>query len=158
MPIEWIGIDHIQLAAPVGCEPAAREFFGGLLEMAEVPKPADLAARGGVWFQVGEQQLHVGVEEPFSPAHKAHPALRVAPAELELLAERLLAAGFPVIWDDALPDADRFHVHDPWGNRLELLSRLDSEPSGGRARKASIGNDRRLDDRMSLFGDVSDRR
>ena len=69
------GIDHVQVAAPPGCEPAARGFYGGLLELAEVDKPPALAARGGCWFAVGGQQLHVGVAQPFTPSAKAHPAL-----------------------------------------------------------------------------------
>ena len=68
------GIDHVQVAAPPGCEPAARSLYGGLLELAEVDKPPALAARGGCWFAVGGQQLHVGVAQPFTPSAKAHPA------------------------------------------------------------------------------------
>jgi catechol 2,3-dioxygenase-like lactoylglutathione lyase family enzyme len=117
------GIDHVQVAAPPGCEEGARAFYGGLLGLAEVAKPEALAARGGCWFAAGEQQLHVGVAEPFAPAAKAHPALRVTSREaLHRLAERLAAAGHAVTWDDALPGAERFHVADPFGNRLELLA------------------------------------
>ena len=90
------GIDHVQVAAPPGCEPAARSFYGGLLELAEVDKPEVLAARGGCWFAVGGQQLHVGVAQPFTPSAKAHPALHVDDrAALETLAARLQAGGFP---------------------------------------------------------------
>ncbi len=116
------GLDHVQLAAPRGCEKEARWFFGELLELAEVEKPESLRARGGVWFQAGKQQLHVGVEEPFAPARKAHPALRVRPDALDALAARLEAAGARVLWDDALNDARRFYSEDPWGNRIELLA------------------------------------
>lgn len=115
------GIDHVQLAAPPGCEEATRWFFGELLGLAEVDKPAALQARGGVWFQAGSQQLHVGVEDPFAPARKAHPALRVHPDALDLLAARLDAAGVEVVWD-ALQGFRRFYVADPWGNRIELLA------------------------------------
>jgi catechol 2,3-dioxygenase-like lactoylglutathione lyase family enzyme len=117
-----LGIDHCQLAAPAGCEPEARRFFGELLGLSELEKPAALAERGGVWFAAGAQQLHVGVDREFSPAVKAHPALRVRPGELETLAERLLAAGAEVLWDQDLPGADRFYTTDPWGNRLELIA------------------------------------
>lgn len=117
-----VGIDHVQVAAPKGCEDQARRFYGELLGLPEIPKPAALAARGGVWFQVGDQQLHVGVEEPFAPAGKAHPALRVTPAGLDVLAGRLAAAGAPLTWDEALPGARRCYTADPWGNRLELLA------------------------------------
>ncbi len=122
------GIDHVQVAAPPGCERQARAFYGGLLGMAELEKPAALAARGGCWFAAGGQQLHVGVAEPFTPAAKAHPALRVQPAaELHALAERLAAAGHAVSWDGALPGVERFYVADPFGNRLELVG---GQPSG----------------------------
>jgi catechol 2,3-dioxygenase-like lactoylglutathione lyase family enzyme len=117
------GIDHVQVAAPPGCEPAARAFYGGLLELAEVNKPEALAARGGCWFAVGGQQLHVGVAQPFTPSARAHPALHVDDrAALETLAARLQAGGFTVEWDDVIPGTARFYVHDPFGNRLELVA------------------------------------
>ncbi len=115
-------LDHVQIAAPPGCEEEARRFFGGLLGLAEIEKPAALQGRGGAWFALGEQQLHVGVEEPFEPARKAHPALRVPPSHLDRLAERLAAAGVAVEWDGSLPGERRFYTEDPWGNRLELLA------------------------------------
>jgi catechol 2,3-dioxygenase-like lactoylglutathione lyase family enzyme len=116
------GIDHVQIAAPPGAEPAAREFFGGLLGLEEVEKPASLRGRGGAWFQLGAQQLHVGIEGDFAPARKAHPALRVAAGELDGLATRLEAAGVPITWDHALLPVRRFYAEDPWGNRLELIA------------------------------------
>jgi catechol 2,3-dioxygenase-like lactoylglutathione lyase family enzyme len=120
LPVE--GVDHVQLAAPPNCEAEARRFFGELLGLPEIEKPAPLRARGGAWFEVGAQQLHIGVEEPFAPARKAHPALRVRPDDLDDLAARLAAAGAPVTWDSALRGARRFYTEDPWGNRLELLA------------------------------------
>jgi len=92
-----------------------------VLGLPEIAKPAPLQARGGAWFSLGAQQLHVGVQEPFSAATKAHPALRVAPGRLDVLAERLAKAGASVAWDYALPGERRFYTHDPWGNRIELL-------------------------------------
>lgn len=115
------GLDHVQLAAPPGCEPAARRFYGELIGLAEIAKPEPLRARGGVWFALGAQQLHVGVEEPFAPARKAHPALWVTAGTLDALAERLAAAGADVAWDDVLPGVRRLFTSDPWGNRVELL-------------------------------------
>jgi catechol 2,3-dioxygenase-like lactoylglutathione lyase family enzyme len=112
------GIDHVQVAAPRGCEPEARAFYGSLLGLEELPKPEPLAARGGCWFRAGTQELHVGVEEPFAPARKAHPGLVVD--DLDGLAERLAAEGIAVEWDDAIPGARRLHTSDPFGNRLEL--------------------------------------
>ena len=103
------------MAAPPGCEAEAREFYGGLLGLVEVAKPEPLQARGGVWFE----QLHVGVEQDFAPARKAHPALRVD--DIDAVADRLAAAGRRVDWDDALPGVRRFYTADPWGNRVELL-------------------------------------
>jgi catechol 2,3-dioxygenase-like lactoylglutathione lyase family enzyme len=115
-------LNHLQIAAPSGCEEAARHYFGELLGLTELEKPEPLRGRGGAWFALGDQQLHVGVEEDFHPARKAHPALRLEPAELDPLAARLAAAGFPVTWDDALPGERRFYSEDPWGNRIELLA------------------------------------
>lgn len=118
-----LGIAHVQLAAPAGCEEDARRFFGDLLGMAEIEKPAALAARGGAWFRCGEQELHVGVESDFAPARKAHPALSVASAdELDRLAAALEAAGHEVNWDDAIAGVRRFYTADPWGNRIELMA------------------------------------
>lgn len=121
MGVDLLGIDHVQIAAPAGSEDAARRFFGGLLGLPEIEKPAELRARGGAWFSLGAQQLHVGIEEPFSPAVKAHPALRVERGRLDALAERLSGAGAVVTWDQALPGVRRFYTADPWGNRIELL-------------------------------------
>ena len=120
------GIDHVQVAAPRGCEREARAFYGGLLGLPEIEKPGSLARRGGVWFTVGGEQLHVGVEAEFSPARKAHPAFRVATSgRLDEVAARLVAAGSAVRWDDGLPGFARFYVDDPWGNRIELLAPLE---------------------------------
>jgi catechol 2,3-dioxygenase-like lactoylglutathione lyase family enzyme len=112
------GIDHVQIAAPKGCEPAARNFFGHLLGLEEIEKPEPLRSRGGCWFKAGSRQLHVGVEEEFRPARKAHPALAVA--DINTLFGRLTGAGVRCVWDDARDGARRFYANDPWGNRLEL--------------------------------------
>jgi len=112
------GIDHVQVAAPTGCEDDARAFYGGLLGLEEIQKPAALAARGGCWFRAGAQELHVGVEERFAPARKAHPGL--VDDDLAGLADRLRGAGHGVTFDDAIPGVERIHVADPFGNRLEI--------------------------------------
>lgn len=117
-----VSLDHVQLAAPSGCEDQARRFFSGVLGLSEIEKPSLLSGRGGVWFALGSHQLHIGVQEPFSPARKAHPALRVTPGQLDEMAARLVRAGAPVAWDEALPRYRRFYTEDPWGNRIELLS------------------------------------
>ena len=106
----------------MGCEPEARRFFGELLGLTELEKPEPLRARGGVWFAVGAQQLHVGVEDPFAPARKAHPAFRVDEQDLDRLATKLVEAGERVEWDDSLPGVRRFYTLDPWGNRIEFLA------------------------------------
>ena len=118
-----VDLDHVQLAAPPGCEADARRFFGGLLGLQEVEKPEALRARGGVWFAVGDQQLHIGVADPFTPAQKAHPAFRLDLDDLDRVAETLAAAGEKVDWDESVPSMKRFHTADPWGNRIEFLAR-----------------------------------
>ncbi len=115
-------LDHVQIAAPPSCEPAARHFFGDLLGLEELPKPSSLSARGGCWFSLGTRQLHIGVDADFRPAGKTHVALRVDPAELDALSARLSAAGFPITWDTDLPGERRFYSTDPWGNRIEFLA------------------------------------
>ncbi|MDX6437947.1 MAG: hypothetical protein QOF45_530 [Gaiellaceae bacterium] len=115
-----LAIDHIQLAAPPGCEEAARRFFGELLGLEEIPKPEAIRARGGVWFRVGAHELHIGVEADFTPARKAHPAFRTD--DYDELRERLQAGGVEVADDDAIPGVRRCFVADPWGNRIELIS------------------------------------
>jgi catechol 2,3-dioxygenase-like lactoylglutathione lyase family enzyme len=115
-------IDHVQVAAPPGCEPDARAFYGGVLDLEEIEKPARLRARGGVWFRLGDgQELHVGVDAGFTPARKAHPAFVVD--DLDAVAARL----GDVTWDDELPGVRRFYASDPFGNRLEFVA---SEPPG----------------------------
>jgi catechol 2,3-dioxygenase-like lactoylglutathione lyase family enzyme len=125
-PISFAGIDHVQLAAPPGCEAEARRFFVELLGLRELPKPAALAVRGGLWFQCGAQQLHVGIERNFLPAKKAHPALRLADEpSLTRLKMRLQAAGVTTRDDGEMEDAARFFAEDPWGNRLEFVAAVD---------------------------------
>ena len=113
-----IGLDHVQVAAPHGCEAEARAFYGGLLGLEELEKPEPLRARGGCWFRAGTAELHIGVEEPFAPARKAHPGLVVD--DLAALAERLRAQGIEVAPDETIPGVERAYVADPFGNRLEL--------------------------------------
>jgi catechol 2,3-dioxygenase-like lactoylglutathione lyase family enzyme len=113
------GLDHVQLAMPRGQEELARSFYGGLLGMTELPKPPVLAARGGCWFASGAAVLHLGVEEPFAPARKAHPALLTD--DLDGLAAALAAAGHAcVAADGEIPGVRRFHTRDPFGNRVEF--------------------------------------
>jgi catechol 2,3-dioxygenase-like lactoylglutathione lyase family enzyme len=116
------GIDHVQLAAPAGCEAEARRFYGGLLGMEELAKPEPIRARGGCWFRAGAQELHIGVESPFAPARKAHPGFLVS--DLDLVRAGFHDAG--IEWEDdaKIAGVDRLFTHDPFGNRLELRSAI----------------------------------
>ena len=116
--IEIGGIDHVQLVAPPGSEREARAFFGGVLGLEEIPKPATLAGRGGVWFACGPQELHVGVDPEFVPARKAHPSFVVR--GFDALHSRLAAAGAGEDAAPEIPGVRRFYSHDPFGNRLEF--------------------------------------
>ena len=121
MPI--YALDHVQLAMPRGQEDQARRFYGDILGLTEVAKPEPLAQRGGVWFEAGSLKLHLGIEDPFAPARKAHPALLTS--DLAVLVEQCTKAGLQVIHDNDLPGYQRVYVADPFGNRLELLQPED---------------------------------
>jgi catechol 2,3-dioxygenase-like lactoylglutathione lyase family enzyme len=117
-------LHHVQIAAPAGTEQQLREFYVDALGMTEIVKPPALAARGGAWFRAGAVELHLGVEQDFRPARKAHPGLVVD--DLDALVTRLNAHGIEVQWDADLPGFRRCYVSDPNGNRLELLEPLPS--------------------------------
>jgi catechol 2,3-dioxygenase-like lactoylglutathione lyase family enzyme len=130
-----LGLDHVQLAMPRGAEDAARQFYAGILGLTELEKPANLAKRGGVWFALGEQQqLHLGVEDEFRPARKAHPAILVR--GLDELREKLSASGFSPAEDEPLVGYRRFYVGDPFGNRLEFLEKAAGGSVGTGRKKA----------------------
>ena len=126
-------LHHVQVACPPGGEADARRFYADGLGLVEVAKPAALAGRGGCWFRAHTEdgavaaEIHVGVEDPFRPARKAHPALVVDDvATLDRLAERLRAAGHQVDTSERESFAGhlRFHAFDPHGNRVEVLAPL----------------------------------
>jgi catechol 2,3-dioxygenase-like lactoylglutathione lyase family enzyme len=117
--LPFSAIDHVQLAMPAGAEEQARAFYAGVLGMVELPKPPQLAKRGGCWFASGEVQIHVGVEADFRAARKAHPGLRCG--DYEGLRARLRAAGVGIHDDDNIPGVRRCHISDPFGNRIELV-------------------------------------
>jgi catechol 2,3-dioxygenase-like lactoylglutathione lyase family enzyme len=112
-------LDHVQLAMPAGGEERAREFYQGVLGIPEIPKPADMALRGGCWFERGELKVHLGVEAEFRPARKAHPGFIVS--DLPALVARCRAAGLALTEDPSLPGYARVFVQDPFGNRIELM-------------------------------------
>ena len=113
-------IDHVQLAMPLGGEDCARVFYENLLGMREVTKPAELAKRGGCWFECGPVRIHLGVEADFRPARKAHPGLRCL--DYSGLISRLKMAGIEVRDDATIPGVQRCHIADPFGNHIELIS------------------------------------
>jgi ubiquinone/menaquinone biosynthesis C-methylase UbiE/catechol 2,3-dioxygenase-like lactoylglutathione lyase family enzyme len=117
-----LGIDHVQVAIPAGGEAQARVFYGDALGLREIPKPPTLRARGGVWFRCGEQELHLGVDSPFAPQRKAHPALRID--DLSAVRRRLSAAGVEILDDTPIPGGERCYVFDPFGNKVEFVARL----------------------------------
>ena len=120
-------IDHLQIAAPKGCEAQARQFFGDILGLAEIEKPESLRSRGGCWFRVGSMQLHIGVEERFRPARKAHPAFSVS--DIHAAFAKLQNQGILCVWDKPVEGRRRFYARDPWGNRLEFTQ--PSIPASG---------------------------
>jgi catechol 2,3-dioxygenase-like lactoylglutathione lyase family enzyme len=116
-----VGYHHVQLAMPAGGESRAEAFYSGLLGLERAEKPPELAARGGCWFRGDGIELHLGVEQDFRPAKKAHPAFLVT--NLDQLERRLADRGVEVKRDVELQGHRRFHVDDPFGNRLELIAR-----------------------------------
>ena len=118
-----LSIDHVQLAMPADQEDSARTFYVRILGFVEVPKPAELAKRGGAWFESGNVHVHLGVEKDFRPARKAHPAFIVD--DLDSLLEKIQVAGYE--WDSSQPPLEGFkraHVFDPFGNRIELMEKV----------------------------------
>ena len=120
-------LDHILLAMPAGGESDARKFYREILGIPEAMKPANLAARGGCWFEDGELKIHLGVEKNFAPARKAHPAFIVE--DLAALTSALIKAGYPIAHDQPIEGYDRIFVDDPFGNRIELMEVKAALPS-----------------------------
>jgi catechol 2,3-dioxygenase-like lactoylglutathione lyase family enzyme len=116
-------LHHVQLAMPPGREDEARAFFVDALGMVEIEKPPVLEARGGAWFRDGGVEIHLGIEDPFTPSRKAHPGVVVG--NLDEAARRVATTGQDVTWDADFPGFRRFYAHDPFGNRLEFLQPAD---------------------------------
>lgn len=126
--MNFVALDHVQVAMPPGEEEKARAFYVEVLGMRELAKPPSLAARGGCWFAGGDGaavQIHCGVEQDFRPARKAHPAILVI--GIDELAERIEKGGGTVTWDDDLEGLRRFFCHDPFGNRLEFIGSIEDD-------------------------------
>lgn len=123
-----LGLHHVMLAIPRGSEDRVRPFYLGALGMVEIVKPPVLAARGGLWVRGDALEIHLGVEDDFRPARKAHPGIRVG--DLDALAARFEEHGVAIRWDtEAFPGHRRFYADDPVGNRLELLQADATIPS-----------------------------
>ena len=114
-------IDHVQIAIPKGGEDQGRAFFGALLGLDELPKPADMAARGGCWFAMSGRQIHLGIDADFRAAKKAHVALSTS--NLDELRVRLDKAGYNTQDDSVVGGRHRFFTFDPFGNRIEFMDR-----------------------------------
>jgi catechol 2,3-dioxygenase-like lactoylglutathione lyase family enzyme len=115
-------IDHIQMAMPAGRESDAIGFYVDVLGLKEIAKPAELALRGGCWFQTGNMQLHLGIDPDFQPAKKAHAALRTD--DLAGLRSQLEVLRFEIFDASDIDSCARFYSHDPFGNRIEFISEL----------------------------------
>jgi catechol 2,3-dioxygenase-like lactoylglutathione lyase family enzyme len=126
--LPFTAIDHVQLAMPGGQEETARRFYAGILGMREIPKPAELAKRGGCWFESGSVQVHLGVENDFRPAKKAHPAFKCA--NYNGLVAKLRASGVEVTRSEDIPGLRRCHIHDPFGNRIEFIAASEEITNG----------------------------
>jgi catechol 2,3-dioxygenase-like lactoylglutathione lyase family enzyme len=116
------GIDHVQLAMPAGEEEKARAFYRDVLGLPETPKPADMAKRGGCWFESSRVKIHLGVDKDFRPATRAHPGLLVS--DVRTIAERCREKGFETVQGPAMEGYERIFVSDPFGNRIELLEKV----------------------------------
>lgn len=114
-----VGLDHVQMAIPIGGEGIAREFYVTMLGMTEIEKPEVLKKNGGLWLKIGIHQLHLGVMDDFCPATKAHPA--IVATEIEGMRRHLERIGVQTKDGEALEGATRFYVSDPFGNRIEFI-------------------------------------
>lgn len=119
---------HVQIAIPLGSEDECRRFYVDVLGMAEVEKPRTMASTGGLWLRAGRLEIHLGVEQEFRPARKAHPGILVS--DLDELAGRLEARGVETKWDDRFPGYRRFYVYDNLGNRIEFLTPSHEQDDG----------------------------
>jgi len=122
MDYSFRGIHHVQIAAPQDSDVESRNFYGVALQMEEIEKPENLKKRGGVWFACGNHQLHIGIQDDFVSAKKAHPAFEMV--NLDALRKRLTEYRVVIVDDVAIEGMKRLFVNDPFGNRLEFLERI----------------------------------
>ncbi|MCL6443029.1 MAG: glyoxalase [Alicyclobacillus sp.] len=115
----WLGLHHMQIAIPRNSEDECRTFYTEVLGLTEVPKPPVLAAKGGLWYRVGNLELHLGSDDDFRPAKRSNPSITVA--NLDVIAEKLTQAGVEFTWDTNYPGHRRIHTFDNFGNRLEFF-------------------------------------
>jgi catechol 2,3-dioxygenase-like lactoylglutathione lyase family enzyme len=115
-----VALHHLQLAIPPGSEDACRAFYIGILGMTEIAKPSELAKRGGLWLRADALEIHLGVEEDFRPARKAHPGIMTS--DIDDLSRHLESSGVDISWDSGFPGFRRFYALDNNGNRLEFLA------------------------------------
>ena len=127
--IEVVGIDHVQLSMPRSGEDEARRFYVGILGLREIPKPPELAGRGGCWFVAPNAAIHLAPEDGFRPHAKAHPALVIR--DLGAARDALIAGGVAIEEDDTGLPANRCYIRDPFGNRIELDDERDAGFSAG---------------------------
>lgn len=116
-----VDIQHVQMAIPIASEERARAFYCGILGFAEIAKPVEMAERKSLWFVAGKVNLHLGIEVDFHAAKRAHPAFIVE--GLDAILEACELGGITVKPDTSFQGYRRFHVFDPFGNRLELMER-----------------------------------
>ena len=120
-----LAIHHVQITIPKGAEGEARAFYCGLLGLLEIPKPGELAGRGGFWLEVGDRQIHIGTEDNVDRrASKAHVAYRVA--DIDDCRAKVLNAGVEVLDGIQIPGLVRFEFRDPFGNRIEFLQAVEA--------------------------------
>ncbi len=120
-----IALDHIQIAMPDGKENEARSFYAGILGLTGKAKPASLSNKGGCWFEHEGLQVHLGVDPDFRPARKAHPGFEVA--DIAALSTLLQERGYSISKGSDLEGYSRVFTSDPFGNRIELLQKTNSE-------------------------------
>lgn len=149
MSFKFVGVDHVQLAAPKNCEADARKFFGDLLGWKEIPKPEKLRQRGGVWFQCGTHEVHIGVQADFVPATKAHPGFYVE--NIQEWRAYLTHNEITIIEDEirAEEGISRFYLNDPFGNRLEFLEQ--DKTKQGEIFSDSANNTDRFSNRVDTY-------